>query len=44
MTTVDLTYNELLFENARLKSEIDNLRRLIFDQKRERFIATESNE
>ncbi|NUO82317.1 IS66 family transposase [candidate division KSB1 bacterium] len=33
-----LTYEELLFENARLHEELAQLRRLIFGQKRERFV------
>ena len=33
-----LTYNELQAENIRLRSELANLRRLIFGQKRERFV------
>jgi len=33
-----LTYEELLFENARLHDDLAQLRRLIFGQKRERFV------
>jgi transposase len=44
MVTTDVTYDDLLIENARLKSEIENLRRLIFGQKRERFVPTTSSE
>ena len=44
MRTPELTYDDLLLKIARLKSELDNLRRLIFGQKRERFIPIETNE
>ena len=44
MTTANLTYDDLLRENVRLHSELDNLRRLIFGQKRERFVPAESSE
>jgi transposase len=44
MAISGLTYDELLFENTRLKSEINNLRRLIFGQKRERFVPASSSE
>jgi transposase len=44
MTATDMTYNDLLVEIARLKSENENLRRLIFGQKRERFVPVETNE
>lgn len=33
-----LTYDELLFENLRLREELAQLKRLIFGQKRERFV------
>ena len=38
MQETQLTYNELYAENIRLKSELSNLRRLVFGQKRERFV------
>ena len=44
MAICDLTYDELLFENVQLKSELTNLRRLIFGQKRERFVPASSSE
>ena len=44
MPATDMTYDDLLIENTRLKSENENLRRLIFGQKRERFAPVESNE
>ena len=42
MAISDLTYDELMLENAQLKSELINLRRLIFGQKRERFVPASS--
>lgn len=44
MATAELTYDELLLEIARLKSELSNLRRLVFGQKRERFVPIKANE
>lgn len=44
MALCTLTYDELVIENIRLKSENGNLRRLIFGQKRERFVPTQSSE
>lgn len=44
MARPDLTYDELLLENAQLKSELGNLRRLIFGQRRERFVPAETRE
>jgi len=38
------TYEELEAENIRLKFEISNLRKVIFGQKRERFIPVQSPE
>lgn len=37
-TARTLTYDELLFENLRLQEELAQLKRLIFGQKRERFV------
>ena len=39
-TTTKPTYDQLYLENLRLKSELDNFRRLVFGQKRERFVPT----
>jgi transposase len=44
MVISDLTYDELMLENAQLKSELINLRRLIFGQKREKFVPASSTE
>ena len=38
MQETRLTYDELYSENIRLKSELANFRRLLFGQKRERFV------
>lgn len=38
------TYEELLIENERLKAELANLRRLIFGQKRERFVPIQNQD
>jgi transposase len=39
-----LTYEELLFENLRLREELAQLKRLIFGQKRERFVPLVSEQ
>jgi len=44
MATDNLTYAELLQENIRLQSELENLRRMVFGQKRERFVPAESSD
>ena len=38
-----LSYDDLLSENIQLKQELADLKRLIFGQKRERFIPGQNN-